>query len=51
MAVLFGYSKRENVSQEEAFRMAACVVLGLTVVTLFVVQNPKPKKSKIGSKD
>lgn len=51
MVVLFGYSKRENVSQEQAFRMAACVILGLTIITLFLVQNPKSKQTKIVSKD
>ena len=46
MVVLFGYSKRDGVTQEEAFRFAAIFLLALAIITLFVVKEPNSKKEK-----
>jgi len=48
MTVLFGYSKREDVTQNEAFTMAAIAVGVLSLLTLFIVKNPKIKERNQG---
>ena len=40
MVVLFGYSKREGVSQDQGFRMAAIVVISLTSLSLCTIATP-----------
>ncbi len=46
MSVLFSFSKREDVDQEQAFCMSAVVVAALSFVALCVVRNPKIKECK-----
>ena len=46
MVVLFGYSKRDGVTQEEAFRFAAIFLLALAIITHFVIKEPNSKKEK-----
>lgn len=43
MSVLFGFSKRDDVNQEQAFCMSAVIVAALSFVALCVVRNPKIK--------
>lgn len=45
MSVLFGYSKREDVSQTKAFCVAAIIIGVLSLFILCLVRNPKIKES------
>ena len=47
MTVLFGFSKRDNVTQDVAFAMAAITVAVLALFTLLIVRNPEIKKPKV----
>ena len=44
MSVLFGISKKENVTQEKAFLYSALIVAGLSCLLLFIVRNPDLKE-------
>ena len=44
MTFLFGFSKRENVTQNIAFAIAAVTIGVLSLFTLLVVTNPEIKK-------
>ena len=46
MTVLFGYSKKEDVTQVQAFAVAGIIAGALSIVTLFIVRNPKVKDSE-----
>ena len=49
MTVLFGFSKRDNVTQDVAFAMAAITVAVLALFTLLIVRNPEIKMPKAES--
>jgi len=44
MSVLFGYSKRDDVSQNEAFSVAAIIIAALGLPVFCLVRNPKIKE-------
>ena len=43
MSVLFGFSKKETVSHNSAFFMAAVTVASMSLFLLCIVRNPKVK--------